>query len=91
LTGDTTPRQTSGAAVCVRTNEKEKSENKIFPENALNERAFQAVLVGEFSCPHCWARWVGRWTGPKHLITCIACKKRMYDDEGNLIEVEWDE
>lgn len=36
---------------------------------------FIEVHVGTFTCPHCGARWVGRWQGPKEKITCLACKK----------------
>lgn len=46
-------------------------------------KAWLEVHIGEFICDKCGARWVGRWNGPKHLMTCLACKQPMHEEATN--------
>jgi hypothetical protein len=57
----------------------------------MSAQQWQSVQIGTWVCQWCGARWVGRWNGPKSLITCLVCEERLYDDDGNLLKREDDE
>jgi hypothetical protein len=51
-------------------------------------KSWVEVHFGAWTCQWCGARWAGRWNGPKHLLTCLVCEQRIYDDKGKRVEPE---